>query len=131
MFPDAATCYARVYADAHLAQHPAQRVTRMRLTPDFQIAGPLLVLHVELNLRDVPGGWFEGIGSCENAGSTSLYCTMEGDAGGFTVTPAKDGAVLVSVSELGMSFENARGFATLESAQGDDRNFLLRPSPCQ
>jgi hypothetical protein len=131
MFPDASTCYARVYADAHLAKHPAQRVTRMRLTPDFQIADPLLGLHVELNLRGVPGGWFEGIAYCENAGSKLLDCTMEGDAGGFSVTPARDGAVLLSVSGLGMSFENAGGFATLEADQGDDRNFLLRPSPCQ
>lgn len=131
MFPDAATCYARSYSAAHLAQHPAQRVTAMRLSPDFQIADPLLVLHVELRLRGTPGGDFEGYGYCENNGADTLYCGMEGDAGGFTVTPAKGGAVLVTVSSVGMSFENDAGFVTLEKAKGDDRAFLLRPSPCK
>lgn len=131
MFPDAGTCYARIYSADHLAGHPAQRVTGMRLSPDFRIAEPFLGLHVELSLRGVPGGAFEGVGYCENEGGETLYCGLEGDAGGFTVTPAKGGAVLVTVSRSGMSFENEAGFVTLERQTGDDRSFLLRPSPCK
>lgn len=130
MFPDASSCYSRTYSADHLAQHPAQRVTEIRLSPDFQIAAPLLGLHVEMRLRGTPGGAFEGYGSCENEGGDTLFCGMEGDAGGFAVTPAKDGAILVTVSRLGLSFENEAGFVTLEKDKGDDRTFLLRPSPC-
>lgn len=130
MFPDAASCYARSYTPVHLAAHPAQRVTAMSLTPDFQIARPNLALHVRLDLRGQPGGSFEGDGYCENEGGETLYCGMEGDAGGFTVTPAKGGTVLVTVSSAGLSFENETGFITLEKHNGDDRSFLLRPSPC-
>lgn len=130
MFPDADTCYARIYTQDHLAQHQAQRVTAIRLSPEFQIADPHLGLHVELVLRGPRGGAFEGYGYCENLGGETLSCLMEGDAGGFTVTPAKGGTVLVTVSSRGLSFENETGFVTLESKKGDDRRFLLRPSPC-
>jgi hypothetical protein len=131
MFPDASTCYGRSYSAAHLADHPAQRVTDLRLTPDFRIADPLLGLQVAISLRGAGGGRYEGWGYCENEGGETLYCAMEGDAGGFTVTPAKGGAVLVRVSRIGLSFENETGFVTLERDQGDDRAFLLQPSPCR
>lgn len=130
MFPGADTCYARIYTKDHLAQHPEQRVTAIRISPDFQIADPNLGLHVELVLRGPRGGAFEGYGYCENLGGETLSCLMEGDAGAFTVTPAKGGAVLVTVSSRGLSFENETGFVALESNKGDDRSFLLRPSPC-
>lgn len=130
MFPDATACYARLYAQGHLVQHPAQRVIAIRLSPDFQIADPFLGLHVEVDLRGRDGGSFEGYGYCENEGG-QLYCGLEGDAGGFTVQEAKGGAVLVTVSSLGMSFENETGFVTLKRDKGDDRSFLLRPSPCE
>lgn len=131
MFPDGQACYSRAYSEDHLATHPAQRVMEISLAPDFRIAHPLLGLRVELRLRGAQGGDFEGYGYCENEGARTLYCGMEGDAGGFTVTPAKGGAVLVTVSNLGMSFENDAGFVTLEQKKGDDRSFILRPSPCR
>lgn len=131
MFPGPDSCYSRTYTADHLAKHPRQRVTDIRISPDFQIAAPRLGLRVTLRLRGTPGGAFEGYGYCENEGGDTVYCTMEGDAGGFAVTPAKGGAVLVSVSSLGMSFENDAGFVTLERNKGDDRRFLLRPSPCK
>lgn len=107
-----------------------QQVTSIRLAPDFQIADPQLGLHVTVVLRGSPGGAFEAYGYCANDGENTLSCGMEGDAGGFTVQSAKGGAVLVSVSSLGMTFENAAGFVTLEKNKGDDRAFILRPSPC-
>lgn len=131
MFPGADSCYARVYTDAHLTKHPIQRVTQISISPDLTIDAPLLGLHVQLELRDVPGGAFEGYGYCENEGNHTLYCGMEGDAGGFRITPAKSGAVLIEVSSLGMSFENTAGFATLEARSGDDRSFLLQPVACR
>ncbi len=130
MFPGTDSCYVRSYSDDHLAKHPAQRVTDILVSPDFTIANPLLGLHVQMHLRGVPGGAFEGYGYCENEGGHTLYCGMEGDAGGFQITPAKNGAILIEVSSDGMTFENDSGFATLERNAGDDRSFLLRPAAC-
>lgn len=131
MFPGPDNCYARSYTADHLAEHPSQRVTDIRLSPDVQIVGPSLVLHVELRLRGTPGGAVEGYGYCETEGKDAVACTMEGDAGAFVVTPAKDGAVLVTVSDLGISFETDSGFVTLKRSSGDDRSFMLRPVACR
>ena len=131
VFPGPGSCYARSYSEDHLAKHPAQRVTRIAISPDFSIADPLLGVHLTLRLRGVPGGAFEAFGYCENEGGDTLYCGMEGDAGGFAITPAKNGAILIKVSSLGMSFENETGFATLERNSGDDRSFLLQPVACR
>lgn len=131
MFPGPDRCYARVYTDAHLAKHPAQRVTRISIRPDFTIADPMLGVQLKITLRGVPGGAFDAYGYCENEGGHTLYCGMEGDAGGFQITPEKTGAILISVSSLGMGFENDTGFATLERSTGDDRSFLLQPVACR
>lgn len=129
-FPTDRQCYARSYTDAHLADHPAQRVTRMEVRPDRAAMAPFLGLWVDLTLRGVPGGAFEALAQCENI-EDQLYCTMEGDAGAFSLTAAKGGAVLLSVGSRGMGFENEVGFTTLERDQGDDRSFLLRPVACR
>ena len=131
MFPGPDSCYARSYSQDHLASHPAQRVTRITISPDFTIADPMLGVHLKLRLRGVPGGAFEAYGYCENEGGHTLYCGIEGDAGGFQITPAKQGGILIEVSSLGMSFENEAGFATLERNSGDDRSFLLQPVACR
>ena len=131
MFPGRDSCYARSYREDHLASHPAQRVTRITILPDFTIAAPMLGVHLTLHLRGVPGGAFEAYAYCENNGDHTLYCGMEGDAGGFQITPAKKGGILIEVSSLGMSFENEAGFATLERSSGDDRSFLLQPVACR
>lgn len=130
MFPDRTTCYARTYSADHLAKHPQQRVAQMSLVQDPAPGDPFLTLRVRVTLRGVPGGAFEALSSCENTDAV-LYCTMEGDAGGFQIEEAKGGAVLLSVSSLGMGFENDSGFAMLERNAGDDRSFLLRPETCR
>jgi hypothetical protein len=131
MFPRADSCYARSYGSGHLARHPKQRVTRIAVSPDFVTANPLLALELRLQLRGDPGGAFEAYAVCENQGGSTLYCTMEGDAGGFQITPAKNRAILITVSSLGMTFENDGGFVTLERGRGDDRSFILRPFACR
>lgn len=131
MFPGADSCYARRYSADHLAGHPAQRVTQIAISPDFASADPFLGVHLTLDLRGVPGGAFETYASCENEGGETLYCSMEGDAGGFQITPARKGGILITVSSLGMTFENDTGFATLERNSGDDRSFILPPVACR
>jgi hypothetical protein len=130
MFPDAASCYERVYVQGHLADHPAQRVTRMALVPEDRHGESVLGLWVSVTLRGVPGGDFDALAYCENNASV-LYCAMEGDAGSFQIQEAKNGAVLVSVSSYGMGFENDQGFVTLARTAGDDRSFLLQPAVCR
>jgi hypothetical protein len=130
MFPDPDTCYARTYSDDHLAKHPQQRVTQMRLIQGRNANSPFLDLWVKVTLRGPSGGPAEALASCENTSSV-LYCTMEGDAGGFQIEEAKNGSVLVSVSSLGMGFETDLGFVTLERGAGDDRSFLLQPRACR
>jgi hypothetical protein len=88
MFPGKSGCYERQYSTDHLAGHPAQRVTEISLTAEGSIADPMLGLWVHVTLRGAPGGSFEALAYCENEGG-QIYCGMEGDAGGFTVAPAK------------------------------------------
>ena len=125
-FPTPATCYARDYTAAHLAAHPQQRTTSLALTP-LGRSDRLLDLRLVITFRGQPGEAMVAVAYCENI-SNSLYCLMEGDAGAFAITAAKDGAILLEVSSRGMSFEGARDFVTLESDRGDDRSFLLRPT---
>ncbi len=130
LFPTEAQCYARSYTEDHLADHPQQRVTQMVLRPDRAAMAPYLGLWVGVTLRGTPGGAFEALAQCENV-EDSLYCTMEGDSGAFSISAAKDDAVLVTVGSRGMGLENETGFATLERDRGDDRSFLLRPVACR
>lgn len=130
MFPRPDSCYARSYTAQHLAEHPAQRVTAIAIRPDAGAALPFLGVQLDLSLRGTPGGAVAALASCENEGSDTLYCTMEGDAGGFQITTAKGGAILITVSSLGMSFETDTDFVTLAHDAGDDRSFLLKPAAC-
>jgi hypothetical protein len=132
MFPNQGGCYIRQYAPDHLAKHAEQRVTTMLLLPEGSVNGPALGLWVNIAMRGVAGGQgeFEALSYCENIEDT-LYCTMEGDAGAFTLRAGKNGTVLLEVGRYGMSFENERGFETLEQKSGDDRSFLLNPAVCR
>jgi hypothetical protein len=126
IFPTGLTCYARDYDLAHLARHPVQQVTSIALTPAPRSSGePLFPLWVIVTHRD-QSGKLEARASCENI-EDRLYCGMEGDAGAFSIAPARNGSVLLTVSSLGMSFEGETGFVTLRADRGDDRSFLLHP----
>ena len=130
MFPRGDSCYARNYGAAHLAKHPEQRVTRFAISPDFVSEAPNLALELRLQLRGTTGGAFEAQAICENNGG-SIYCAMEGDAGGFQIDQARNRGIQITVSSLGMSFENEGGFVRLERKTGDDRSFILRPVACK
>jgi hypothetical protein len=120
-------CFRRDYSNSHLASHPQQRVTSIAVgrMPDPP-ADDLLIVNVAVTLRG-SGEVFIGSGYCEGKGAR-LDCGMEGDAGSFQLTAAKDGALLLSVGRYGVSFEGARDFVTLEGNSGDDREFLMPPA---
>jgi hypothetical protein len=122
-------CYSRKYSSDHLALHPLQQVTGMTLRPEARPVDAALQLWVSVTLRAWPDEVLLALAYCRDAGADRLACSLEGDAGGFSIIPARDRAVLVSVSDQGMGFEGATGFATLDHNRGDDRSFLLPPSP--
>lgn len=126
-FPDEASCYGRSYSTDHLNSHPEQRVTAIAVSPDFAIDHPMIGLWFATSLRGVPGGNFEAYAYCEHSGPDRLFCGMEGDAGSFTISAAKGGAILIEVGRYGIGLEGDTGFVTLESSSGDDRSFLLQP----
>ena len=128
MFAGTTGCYQRVYPVTHLAGHPEQRVTEMSIRAAPDIPGdPWPAVVLDVTLRGPEGGRAEAVAWCENIEDT-LYCGMEGDAGAFSIAPAKEGAILISVVRDGMSFETETGFVTLEARRGDDRSFLLKPA---
>lgn len=126
-FPDEASCYGRSYSQDHLQGHPDQRVTAIAISPDFSIADPMIGLWFAASLRGVPGGNFEAYAYCEPGGPGQLFCGMEGDAGSFTLSAAKNGSLLMDMGRYGISLESDSGYVTLQSHQGDDRSFLLQP----
>jgi hypothetical protein len=129
LFPGSESCYAQGYGADHLARHPTQRVTQIALRPEGPTTGSERVLHVLLRLRDVPGG-FGAYADCDIEAASSLACTMRKNAGGFRVSAAEAGAILVEVAQSGMRFENDTVMVRLEAATGADRSFMLRPVAC-
>ena len=129
-FPGKSGCYVRNYTAKHLASHPKQRVTGIAVIAEASIADPMIGLWTAVDLRGVPGGSYEALAYCEPVSADALRCGMEGDAGSYTLSPSKDGAILIEVGPYGMSFEGDQGFATLESQSGDDRSFILYPAAC-
>jgi hypothetical protein len=133
MFPDAESCYARAYTADHLARHPDQRVTAMRLAPaPRQPTDSWPPVRLRVDLRGAGGGAAEALAYCENL-ADALYCVLEGDAGAFSLVARgdrKDGAILLSVLRDGIALETASDLVLLEADRGDDRTFLLRPRSC-
>ncbi len=118
-----AACYLRRYSAQHLRDHPEQRVAAMALGL-VAMEGADAVLSLGVRLRG--GARYEGSAYCAQDGE-GLDCLMEGDAGRFSLTPGKKGALRLAVGARGISFEGADGFVTLEGTSGDDRVFLLPP----
>ena len=127
-FPGPGSCYARDYDAAHLAAHPKQRVTSLAISPDRTAFGErYLWLWIDGTLRGTDDR-LEALAACEKIG-TRLDCSMEGDAGEFTLRAAANRAILLVVGPYGMTFELGGDAITLQPDRGDDRSFLLLPTP--
>lgn len=111
-------CYYRAYDADHLADHPDQLVTEFSLShnAEFQDTGAELTLLFGITKRD--GNRYEGVGLC-----VGNVCGVEGDGGGFTLNPHRDGLRLEIDPERGMHAEGEAGFIALEDS--DDKVFLL------
>lgn len=120
-------CYARTYAADHLAAHPKQKVTQFFLTrSEVDIGSPPASFGVGFGFRlkgsrDV----FAALAECFSDGE-GASCSVEGDGGGFRLTPRPDG-LLVSVDER-LELEGISGFSP-NLQDSDDREFRLYVSP--
>src|SRR5215217_5658852 len=130
----AQTCWSRDYSAEHLAAHPDQLVTAMRLTlrydamvndnPDFYS------FRLEADLRGGQSG--RAFGYCsEFEGAVS--CGVECDGGGIGIAHAEGGKVLLDLTKYGYirmagscGSDESGGFGL--EAGIDDRQFLLSPA---
>jgi hypothetical protein len=122
-------CFARTYDKTHLAQHPDQTVTAVKLKifpspPDperlwfsirMQRRGEYKALHNE--------------GLCIQE-SSGTRCYVECDGGGVTVTPRSNSTVLMRLEEIRMApcgTEDAdNGTGIVVTGGKDDHEFLLK-----
>ena len=122
--PDAggSVCYLRRYSADHLNKHPDQRVMAMCLTL-YPEESQQTILNLYVKTRPGP---VRALGSayCDQDGE-GLDCLLEGDAGRFSLTAAKNGALRQTVAPRGITLEGERDVITLSGISGDDRVFLL------
>lgn len=128
-------CFERAYDASHLAHHPLQKVSVMKLlvTAEPEPESKALVYSFRLRLRyRNRRGEFESTGECgraETADSGRFGCGVDCDGGGIEVALAKDNkSVLVKVERIRTWRANAPGDdASSQSLLGgtDDRLFRL------
>lgn len=117
-------CFVREYAADHLAKHPDQMVKYISLSISaLDAPDGITLMDVIVNLRGKPE-YFHGLAYCEPQ-RDALVCSMEGDAGAFRLEGARNGALRLSVSDQGVSFEGQSEFVTLDGNRGDDLVFLI------
>ncbi len=96
-------CFTRVYDAAHLAQHPLQKVSAMKLLvatePGDPGAGPNYSFRLGVTYRDRRGN-FDSSGDCglhdDGKGQPRITCSVDCDGGGMEVrlTPDNKSAML-------------------------------------
>jgi hypothetical protein len=116
--PKAYACFVRTYDAAHMAQHPLQKVTVMKLLISAEKTDPkedtVLAYSFRLGVRfrDRPGN-FDSSGECGHAPTVrnadtdppvadgiDFQCDVDCDGGGVTVNLAnKDGSLIVKLPE--------------------------------
>jgi hypothetical protein len=143
--PKGYACFVRRYDAAHMAQHPLQKVTVMKLlisaemVPDDKVFEYSFRLGV--NFRDRPGD-FDSSGDCGHAAAAKvpddadtipsgvdMSCGVDCDGGGVTVSLAnKDASVIVKPLErirIWKGKDPDESAATALNAGADDKIFRL------
>lgn len=128
MFPSDGACYLRQYSRDHLAANQNQMVTQIAIGPEYgQAEAAVLVLRVAVYVRG-SDEQFRGSAYCDTRGG-SLSCWLEGDAGQFSLTPAKNGAIKLQVGTSPLLFEGKRGYLGFGAEASDDNTFLIPRVP--
>jgi hypothetical protein len=136
--PKVYACFVRHYDAQHLAQHPLQKVSVMKLlitaeqVPESKTLSYSFRLGV--NFRNRPGS-FDSSGDCDHlqaedakAQGIDLGCGVDCDGGGISTTLAKDNAsVIVKLDRIRIWKDNAPDDEAIHELQGgaDDKVFRL------
>lgn len=131
-------CFVRRYDAAHLAAHPQQKVSGMKLLvtleKDPEAEAPQYSFMLGVNFRHKRGN-FDSSGSCGNpmvselsADKLHIGCSVDCDGGGISIEMAKtDKAVLVRLERVRIWQNNKPDEEAANSLDGgaDDRVFRL------
>ena len=144
--PKGYACFVRRYDAAHMAQHPLQKVTAIKLLVTAEMVPDDKVLEYSfrlgVNFRDRPGD-FDSSGDCGHAAVTKvpdnaeteipagvdIVCAVDCDGGGVTVSLAnKDASLIVKPLDRiriwkGKNFDETA--TTALNAGADDKVFRL------
>jgi hypothetical protein len=126
------SCWERRYDEAHLASHPKQHVTAVRLSANREDDGRLIA-NLGFNLRKrIETGTFDyaTFATCTAKGS-AVSCETEWDSGRFTLDARPDGKLLLRQYKLLM---NPANYASediapdaVDLSKSDDAAFVLAP----
>lgn len=131
-------CWQRIYSEAHLAEHRAQRVMAMTFGAGFHVGEETVraedgvtLFAMSVTLRDGTTGHTSG--QCWQDDAGALRCNVECDGGGVVVRDGRTGGLLLDLGRTGyirMEGEcggdgESDGFDLKPGA--DDRQFLLHP----
>jgi hypothetical protein len=144
--PKGYACFVRRYDAAHMAQHPKQKVTVMKLLITAEMVPDDKVLEYSfrlgVNFRDRPGD-FDSSGDCGHAAvtkvpdpaetaipaGTDIVCAVDCDGGGVTVSLANnDASAIVRPLErirIWKGKDPDESAATALNAGADDKVFRL------
>jgi hypothetical protein len=123
---DALGCFARVYDRAHLAKHPDQRVTAVKLhihrpPPEYSSTNGFYWFLVQFKVRGRDETLRSG-GACREEAPGLMRCGVDCDGGGVNVAPRGDHAMMylqaITVTTCGDKEEELTGGK-------DDRVFRL------
>ena len=134
------SCYERVYSQDHLAKHPLQRVTYMRLDHFPRFSGPFgadgepliypdaheIVVYLSIALRG-SGDPYGATGFCWPEGK-GMGCGLECDGGQFSLVDRGDGKILLRIRNEIYFHDCDEGDEVL-TAEPDDKSFLLHRVP--
>lgn len=134
------SCYQRVYSDAHLAKHPQQKVTYMRLDHFPLFSGPFgaddqpmiypdareIVLFLTVHMRGIDQE-LENTGFCWPDGD-GMSCGIECDGGQFALEDRGADRILLRLKNEIYFADCGEGDIALDP-EPDDRAFLLHRLP--
>ena len=121
-------CYARVYTEKHLREHPDQKVAMISFgRSEYQAGGEIVNYDLRVQLKGQTEVYL-GNAYCE-ASVEGYTCGMEGDMGAVLVLPRAGDEILIVVHPVGVSFEGDSDVLRISGRKGDDREFLLTKGP--
>ena len=126
---DGAPCFAATYDDAHLKDHPTQRVRKIEIDLSKQNSdgspnsADRFEIGFALMLTTGPE-WYGQAASCKT-NDNDFECFLEGDGGVFRLTPLNGGGLRLDTGESGIALEGGSGDVELSGKNGDNRVFDL------